>query len=80
MTWLSLAACKGQDPNIFYPSTENWERDVARARRFCERCCVRDECLEDALGDVHFGNYGVRGGLSEIERKRLRRRRRRVSA
>lgn len=66
--WMTLGACRGLDPEIFFP------RDglgVLGARKICEQCVVRQECLEYALR--HHIEHGVWGGASERERKRLRR-------
>jgi WhiB family redox-sensing transcriptional regulator len=66
--WMMLGACRGLDPEIFFP------RDglgVLGARRICQGCQVRLECLEYALR--HRIEHGVWGGASERERKRIRR-------
>lgn len=76
-SWRLYSACRGQDPEKFF--SPHGERDDARVRRvaaakaICARCPVVAKCLEEAveLGD----NYGVRGGLSEGERRRLIKRR-----
>ena len=41
------------------------------AKRICQACAVRDECLEFAL--EHDERFGIWGGLSERERRRLKR-------
>jgi WhiB family redox-sensing transcriptional regulator len=41
------------------------------AKRICSGCEVRAECLEYAL--AHDERFGIWGGLSERERRRLRR-------
>ena len=69
--WRQLAACKGADVSIFFPDTEE-EADAAKA--VCAACPVRDECLEFALATRQ--DDGIWGGLTETERRRLRRRRR----
>lgn len=68
--WRDLAACAGEDPDLFYPEPGG---SVKPAKQICAGCPVRAECLEDALktGD----RFGVRGGLSERERGRLHRQR-----
>jgi WhiB family redox-sensing transcriptional regulator len=67
--WHERALCAQTDPEAFFPEKGGSTRD---AKRICGRCEVRAECLEDAL--VHDERYGVWGGLSERERRRLKRR------
>ncbi len=66
--WQGLANCRGRDPRVFFP-----ERGTTghSARMICVECSVRVECLEYAL--VHDERFGIWGGLSERERRRLRR-------
>lgn len=71
-TWRQGAACKGLDPLIFYPSTDE-EADAAKA--VCDQCPVQDACLEHALGIRE--KEGVWGGCTERERRRIIRQRRR---
>lgn len=55
---------------IFFPETGS---GVAQARQLCRRCPVKDDCLDYALeANEH---YGVWGGASERERRRMRARR-----
>jgi WhiB family redox-sensing transcriptional regulator len=72
-TWSAKAACKGLDPSIFYPPTDE-EADEAKA--VCAACPVQAECLEHAL-ELREKN-GVWGGATERERLRIIRRRRRL--
>lgn len=69
--WVSLADCKSQNPNIFFPSDGP---GVEIARRICATCVVKEPCLEYAL--EHRIEHGVWGGASERERRRILRRRR----
>ena len=71
--WSARAACKGLDPTIFYPPTDE-EADDAKA--VCAACPVQAECLEHAL-ELREKN-GVWGGATERERLRIIRRRRRL--
>lgn len=66
--WQSEANCLGVDPDLFFP-----ERGVstAEAKAVCKGCVVRLDCLEAAL--VNGEKFGVWGGLSERERRRIRR-------
>jgi len=68
--WRTQAACRDSDVEIFFPSSEE---ATGPAKAICATCPVRDTCLEWAL---HTRQHeGVWGGLSESERRRLRRRR-----
>jgi WhiB family redox-sensing transcriptional regulator len=77
-TWRADAACKGESavyffaPNHFERKPEKDFRE-GRARSLCRGCVVRQQCLEYALavGETH----GIWGGLNELERRRLARRR-----
>jgi WhiB family redox-sensing transcriptional regulator len=42
------------------------------AKRICQTCTVQTECLEYALANDE--RFGIWGGLSERERRRLKRR------
>jgi WhiB family transcriptional regulator, redox-sensing transcriptional regulator len=67
--WVAYASCRDADPEIFFPSTED---SVEAAVRICSGCPVREECLEWAL-DTRV-RYGIWGGLTEKQRRRLLRR------
>lgn len=66
--WQERALCAQTDPEAFFPEKggSTWE-----AKRICMGCEVRDECLEYAL--AHDERFGIWGGLSERERRRLKR-------
>ena len=64
--WAAYAACREADPDWFFPGPDG---DAEMAIRVCRTCAVRDECLEWAL-DTRI-RYGVWGGLTERERRRL---------
>ncbi len=70
MDWMERANCLGCDPDLFYP--ERGE-SITQARAVCAGCVVRAECLEFALSTGE--KLGIWGGLSERERRRLRRQR-----
>jgi WhiB family transcriptional regulator, redox-sensing transcriptional regulator len=72
LIWRQHAACRGLDPEIFYPGDEE-ETEMAKA--VCGQCAVRDTCLEHALGSRE--RDGVWGGATEKERRRIIRQRRR---
>lgn len=67
-TWREHANCLGCDPELFFP--ERGESTV-EAKAVCRSCVVRLECLEFALSIGE--KIGIWGGLSERERRRLRR-------
>ena len=71
LSWRQSAACRGVDPEVFYPVSEE-EADVAKA--VCAQCNVRQTCLEHAL--VSRERDGVWGGATEKERRRILRQRR----
>lgn len=79
--WRKDAACRGMsvDPagmRMWHP--ERGESTMP-AKRICwEQCSVRQQCLEDALATGE--KFGIRGGLSERERRLIRRRRRERAA
>ena len=68
--WRQDAACRDLDTAIFFPDTEE---EVATALAVCATCPVREACLEFAL--VTRQDDGIWGGLTETERRRVRRRR-----
>ena len=74
LIWRQHAACRGLDPEIFYPGDEG---EVERAKEVCGQCAVRDTCLEHALGSRE--RDGVWGGATEKERRRIIRQRRRTA-
>ncbi len=67
--WQELALCAQTDPEAFFPEKGGSTRE---AKRVCQSCEVRQECLEYALGNDE--RFGIWGGLSERERRRLKRR------
>ncbi|MBC3189971.1 WhiB family transcriptional regulator [Pseudonocardia sp. C8] len=72
--WRADAACRGTDPETFFPVAEAGparERAEAAAKAVCAGCPVRAECLAWALESLPFG---VAGGMGEDERAALRRR------
>ncbi|MQA85036.1 MAG: WhiB family transcriptional regulator [Streptosporangiales bacterium] len=71
--WEEAAACARVDPGLFYPGQGG---TVRPALRVCAACPVRRECLRFAIENGEL--YGVWGGLSEEQRRRLRRRARQL--
>jgi WhiB family redox-sensing transcriptional regulator len=68
--WQDEANCLGVDPDLFFPERGASTRE---AKEVCRGCVVRLDCLEFAL--VNGEKFGIWGGLSERERRRLRRQR-----
>ena len=70
--WHPRAACKGIDPELFFSSEEEpnkqerFERE-ATAKAVCNRCAVRPECLSYAIAAGE--RYGIWGGLNPQERR-----------
>jgi WhiB family redox-sensing transcriptional regulator len=69
LAWQTDALCAQTDPEAFFPEKGGSTRD---AKRICTTCEVRTECLEYALQNDE--RFGIWGGLSERERRRLKRR------
>lgn len=74
--WFDDAACRDTDPEVFFP-TRGEMVDVAAAKAICRECRVRAQCLEMALVDNE--KFGIWGGMSERQRRAIRRQRRRAS-
>ena len=68
--WQEEANCSGVDPDLFFPERGASTRE---AKAVCANCKVRPDCLEYALSNGE--KFGIWGGLSERERRRLRRQR-----
>ncbi len=66
--WQDRALCAQTDPEAFFPEKGGSTRE---AKRICLGCEVKDACLEYAL--AHDERFGIWGGLSERERRRLKR-------
>ncbi len=66
--WQERALCSQTDPEAFFPEKGGSTRE---AKRICLGCEVKDACLEYALANDE--RFGIWGGLSERERRRLKR-------
>jgi WhiB family transcriptional regulator, redox-sensing transcriptional regulator len=66
--WQERALCAQTDPEAFFPEKGGSTRE---AKRICLGCEVKDRCLDYAL--AHDERFGIWGGLSERERRRLKR-------
>jgi WhiB family redox-sensing transcriptional regulator len=69
LIWQERALCAETDPESFFPEKGGSTRE---AKRVCLSCEVRAECLEYAL--THDERFGIWGGLSERERRRVKKR------
>jgi WhiB family redox-sensing transcriptional regulator len=69
LAWQSDSLCAQTDPEAFFPEKGGSTRD---AKKICASCEVRVHCLEYALENDE--RFGIWGGLSERERRKLRKR------
>jgi len=74
MDWRHRAACRDEDPELFFPigNTGPALLQIEDAKAVCRRCDVVDQCLQWALESGQ--DAGVWGGMSEDERRALKRR------
>ena len=74
MDWRHHAACRDVDPELFFPigNTGPALLQIDEAKRVCQRCKVSEPCLAWALESGQ--DAGVWGGLSEDERRSVKRR------
>ena len=68
LTWQDDALCAQTDPELHFPEKGGSTR---AAKRVCQACDVRAECLEYAV--THQERFGIWGGFSERERRQLKR-------
>jgi WhiB family redox-sensing transcriptional regulator len=66
MDW-TRAACRGRDPELFYPTGPKDEFRIAEAKGICSTCPIMWDCLGWALdvGD----DWAILGGLTAEERR-----------
>lgn len=67
--WQDRASCFGVDPDVFFPISEE---EAGPALAYCSSCQIREDCLSWALKNGE--RYGVWGGTTEQQRRRLQRR------
>ncbi|MEN9300895.1 MAG: hypothetical protein RLZZ254_676 [Actinomycetota bacterium] len=72
-SWRKNALCKDTDPELFFPvgNTGQALLQITEAKRVCEECTVKQECLDFALETNQ--DCGIWGGTSEDERRQIRR-------
>jgi WhiB family transcriptional regulator, redox-sensing transcriptional regulator len=68
LSWQDRGRCAETDPDAFFPEKGGSTRE---AKRVCRSCEVRGPCLRFAL--EHDERFGIYGGMSERERRRLKR-------
>jgi WhiB family redox-sensing transcriptional regulator len=80
MDWRHTAVCRDEDPELFFPVGNSGPAlaQIADAKLVCNRCPVTTECLSWALNTGQ--DSGVWGGMSEDERRALKRRNARTKA
>jgi WhiB family redox-sensing transcriptional regulator len=69
LDWQDAALCAQTDPEAFFPDKGGSTRE---AKRVCMACEVRVTCLDYALENDE--RFGIWGGLSERERRRVKKR------
>ena len=69
LSWQADSLCAQTDPEAFFPEKGGSTRE---AKKICASCEVRTNCLEYALENDE--RFGIWGGLSERERRKLRKR------
>jgi WhiB family redox-sensing transcriptional regulator len=74
LSWRQRAGCRGVDPDVFYPSSDD---EAQSAKAICAQCPVQQPCLEYALANRE--RDGVWGGATERERRRMIRQRRKTA-
>ncbi|AJT64480.3 Transcriptional regulator WhiB1 [Streptomyces lydicus] len=74
MDWRHRAVCREEDPELFFPigNTGPALLQIEEAKAVCRRCPVMEQCLQWALESGQ--DSGVWGGLSEDERRAMKRR------
>lgn len=73
MTYDKLqGSCVGKDPNLWFPEgpANSTENSTAYAKAICNTCPIKLQCLQDAVENEYSGIWG---GLTELERARMKR-------
>lgn len=78
--WRDQALCRETDPELFFPvgTTGIALAQIDRAKQVCRECPVSEPCLDFALATNQ--DAGIWGGLSEEDRRHIRRQRAQRSA
>lgn len=74
MDWRARAACRDEDPELFFPLGDSGPAllQIEDAKSVCRACGVASDCLTWALESGQ--DSGIWGGMSETERRAMRRR------
>lgn len=74
MDWRADAACRDEDPELFFPLGDTGPAlmQIQDAKAVCRSCSVVSDCLTWAMESGQ--DSGIWGGMSETERRALRRR------
>ncbi|MEV6421740.1 WhiB family transcriptional regulator [Streptomyces sp. NPDC051662] len=74
MDWRHNSVCREEDPELFFPigNTGPALLQIEEAKAVCRLCPVMEQCLQWALESRQ--DSGVWGGLSEDERRAMKRR------
>jgi WhiB family redox-sensing transcriptional regulator len=69
IAWLVRAACRGEDPELFFPISAKGPGHAQheRAKSICRRCPVRTPCLDYAMRRRE--EHGIWGGTDPEERR-----------
>lgn len=79
--WVERAACLGINIHVFFPSSTGAFDPYETARSYCNRCEVRQECLDEAMEtETNYRRSGMRGGKTPGQRNMMERERGRANA
>jgi len=70
LSWQDQSSCRGANAELFFPERGASTR---KAKAICMACDARVECLEFAIQQSE--KFGIWGGLSERERRKIRKER-----
>jgi len=71
--WRERAACRGKPSELFFPPKPLLATNYRVAREICQNCRVKEECLALVMRlDGMDDRWGMFGGLTPSERRRLR--------
>ncbi len=70
LSWMSLGACQGEDPELFFPIATQGPAlpQISAERAVCRRCAVATMCLAYAL---QTRQAGIWGGTTQEERRAM---------
>ncbi len=77
MTWRNEAACRGVDPEVFFPHVGHprgrvTNQSKATAMDMCAGCGVTIPCLSYALATPGSQDFGIWGGTTAAQRVQMR--------